>query len=244
MKIAFDDNLGLPDDFASRLQCELMSFHELDAMLAAFSDGSVHGMFAPCGALPYMQAYYEILAQATFGETRGLRLQSRFVVPDNDGVRAEFPNGRVACVNRFCTTSYWAPMLAMIDRTAGGTPVQFYAAAGFDDMLFAVTDGRSDGAMVWDAVLNRHPDAAAKTREVFRYDGLPTPVILANSSMPEQDKDRLRESLHSYVSASGGFFNGFSAPDVDAVQAFVTRDRQAQQHYALAPLQHLGAGII
>lgn len=236
--IAFDDNLGLPGDFASRLNCELVSFHDLDAMLAAFANGSVKGMFAPCGALPYVHNDYEILAQATFGAARSLRLQSRFVVPaGTTGEDTLFPNGRVACVNRFCTTSYWAPMLAMMERTAAGTPVQFYAAAGFDDMLFAVTDGRADGAMVWDAVLDRHPDAHAKTQEIFVYDALPTPVMLANSSMNSQDQARLREALNGYTSDSPGYFNGFSAADLDAVRAFVAADRKAEQHYSLVPLR-------
>lgn len=240
MKFAFDDNLGLPADFARRLGCELVSFHELDQMLSAFANGDVDAMFAPCGALPYIAEPYDIIAQATFGPARGHVMSSLFRVPSGAASgESVFLDGRIACVNPYCTTSYWAPMIALLDRTPEHSAVNFLSAAGFDDMLIAATDGRADGAMVWTAVADKHPDAVAKTRVLFQADGLPTPVILARQSLDAAQKQGMREALAAYEAAGGGFFNGFSAPEVQAVEAFHRRCVAAQQHYRLtqpAPL--------
>ncbi len=240
VKFAFDDNLGLPADFAQRLGCELVSYHELDEMLAAFADGTVDAMFAPCGALPYIDAPYEVIAQATFGPSRGHVMSSLFRVPSG-AVAGEsvFLHGRIACVNPYCTTSYWAPMIALIERTPANSAVNFLSASGFDGMLFAVTDGRADAAMVWTAVADKHPDAAAATRVLLQTDDLPTPVILARTALDAQQRQRMREALAAYEAPGGGFFNGFSSPDAAAVEAFREQCVAAQQHYRLtqpAPL--------
>lgn len=241
MKFAFDDNLGLPGDFAQRLGCELVSFHELDQMLSAFAGGDVDAMFAPCGALPYINAPYDIIAQATFGPARGHVMSSLFRIPSGAaGDESLFLRGRIACVNPYCTTSYWAPMIALLERTPEGSPVNFFSAAGFDDMLFAAVDGRADGAMVWTAVADKHPDAAAKTRVLFQIDGLPTPVILARPSLDTAQKQRMRDTLASYQAADGGFFNGFSAPEVSMVEQFHRQCVASQQHYRLTPPSALG----
>lgn len=83
LKFAFDDNSGLPGDFAHRLGCEFVSYHELHDMLAAFANGSVDAMFTPRGALPYLRAPYEVIAQATFCPTRGHVMSSLFRIPSN-----------------------------------------------------------------------------------------------------------------------------------------------------------------
>ena len=234
MRLAFDDNLGLPADFAQRFGCELVSFHDVGAMLEAFESAAVQAMFAPCGALPYLKAAYDVLAQATFGSDRALRMQSRFVVRgDSQADAGIFTQGRIACVNAYCTTSYWAPMIARAGDTPQGAHVTFGTAAGFADMLRSVVDGRSDAAMTWDAVLAQHPGDAARVRELFRIDGLPTPAILSNASLSGADRERLAGALDGYAAGPPWFFTGFAAPDTAAIRAFDENSRRALAHYAL-----------
>lgn len=234
MKLAFDDNLGLPEGFAQRLGFELVSFHDVGAMIAAFESGEAGAIFAPCGALPYLKKPYEVLAQATFGSDRALRMQSRFVVRDDSKANADvFTHGRIACVNVYCTTSYWAPVIARVDAVPPGAPVTFGTAAGFADMLHSVVDGRSEAAMTWDAVLAQHPDDAGRVRELFRIGGLPAPAILAGASLDPADRDRLSSALAAYDAAGPWFFTGFSAPDTTAIRDFDQTSRRAIVHYRI-----------
>lgn len=233
MKLAYDDNLGLPAELAAQLQCDAVPFHDVGAMIDAFERGEVEAMFAPCGALPYVRTQYDAIAQATFGPDRRQAMQSRFVLRrDAQGDAGVLTSGRIGCVNVYCTTSYWAPMIARAKALPDGTPIAFRQATGFFDMLRGVCDGRSDAAMVWDAVLEQHPDDAAQTREIFRTDGLPTPVVLGNPHLAAGDRARMTSVLSSYAAQSPWFFSGFTPADTQAVADFdrACRDVQARLH--------------
>lgn len=234
MRFAIDDNLGIPNDFAERFGCELVSFHDLANMLARFSSGDVVAMFAPCGTLPYLTVPHEILGAATMGPDRQQLMESRFVVlTDSQLDESILTRGRIGCVNTYCTTSYWSPMIARLEQTSAGSPLHFREMAGFADMLCGVVDGRVDAAMVWTEVLTQHPLTAGKTRELFRETELPTPLVLCNSSIAAADKERLRRGLLDYRTTSPGFFSGFAVPDIARIQAFLKRDRAARKHYRL-----------
>jgi len=242
LRIAFDDNLGLPAGFSDGLAsvvrdsgafdgCKAVSYHDVGAMIEAFDGGEVAMMFAPAGTLPYLVGPSEVVVEASFGQQRGSALRSILLMRSSDAQAslAEIVRRKMGCVNRYCTTSYWAPMIVLDDRPAAQRPqtLDFHEAAGFDDMLFAVLDGRTDTAVVWDAVLARHPDAVPRTRAVAEYADLPTPLLLANGLLTAPAHDSVVTFATGYKSSDPrDFFNGFIAPNTALIGRF--RDGMAQ----------------
>ena len=245
LRFAIDDNLGIPQGFLEGLvkagkmagtleDCELVSFHDLSAMVVAFEQGEVAAMFAPAGTLPYLVAEPEILAEATFGPEHITALRSELVMraSDTPAEVAEVARRKLGRVNAYCTTSYWAPMVSLGE--AAPAQWDFYEAASFDDMLFSVVDGRSDAAMVWDAVLARNPEAAAKVRIIAQYSELPTPVILGNAWLMVPMRETLREFAVSFRSPhSEGYFNGFTAPDQVRIERFREGMSRARRKFSV-----------
>ncbi len=56
-KIGYDDNLGLPNDFAEAIGREITAYHDLGQMIDAFVKQHLSGLFIPAGALPYIKQY-------------------------------------------------------------------------------------------------------------------------------------------------------------------------------------------
>ena len=122
--VAFDDNLGYPQGFIDHLEttasggseranCQQLSFHELDEMIDTFVKGDVQVMLLPCGCIPYLDVPVRILAQTTVGRPPSTALTSTlFVSSDHDaGNPASVAHLRIGSINKFCTTSYWAPQI-------------------------------------------------------------------------------------------------------------------------------------
>ena len=87
IRIAFDDNLGLPSGFVDALDatvrahgasgCEAVSFHDVGAMLGAFDRREVAIAFAPAGSLPYVASAFDVIAEASFGPGARNRVTQR-----------------------------------------------------------------------------------------------------------------------------------------------------------------------
>lgn len=233
MLIAFDDNLGLPSDFGMQLDCETVSFHEIGDMLSAFATGQVGAMFAPAGTLVYLTADHDIVAQATIGPDRKRTLESELVVRADASTAdvAHLARQPIGCINRYCTTSYWAPMIALLGTTSTDTPLHFSDATGFRDLLDGVVEGRTATAMVWDAVLDRDPASRKKTRTVLRRTGLPCPIIVTGK-LSTDDRRRLTDSIVGFdTSDTSGFFGGFDPPDHGELARFEREMADARRHY-------------
>ena len=107
IKIGYDDNLGLPGDFSEALDCELIAYHDLGNMISAFERKILFAVFVPTGTLPYLSKY-EILTQALIGIEQIPTLQTKFIALEPIAI-TEIPNQVIGRVNRYCTTSFWAP---------------------------------------------------------------------------------------------------------------------------------------
>ena len=243
--IAYDDNLGLPAGTAEHLGCTTRAFHDLGELLAALESGEVDAAMIPAGTLPYVQAAPyrhtapRIVAQATLPGGR-TRLTSVLVTTAPDTANASQTLGRrLARVNRYCTTSYWAPLITMVEHTPRGTRVEFVDAAGFADMVVSTMDGRSDAAMVWDHVLARHPELVAASRQVLRTDELPTPVVVVAPQLSAERRAALGRVLVGLGTPATGpgleapacAFDGFVAPEHTSIDRFTRRMRRAIDHF-------------
>jgi hypothetical protein len=124
-RLAYDDNLGLPEDFlddlnrslksGSKIHFQSQAFHDIGKMIKAFDRREIALAFLPAGCLPYLRSNYGVLAEASFGPFRPEALRSvlRTRLIDSRMSLEELTSRRIGCVNRYCTTSYWAPMILL-----------------------------------------------------------------------------------------------------------------------------------
>ena len=142
---------------------------------------------------------------------------------------------RLSRVNRYCTTSYWAPLVTFLDQTPSGTPATFADAKGFVDMLDSVAAGRNDAAMVWTVILDRNPELA---NEVFGLPDsavLPAPLIVARADARPSTLHALEQALANFQSTDqGALFNGFTKPDQAILAGFRSGMKASLSHYAFA----------
>jgi ABC-type phosphate/phosphonate transport system substrate-binding protein len=237
MRLGYDDNLGLPGSVGTTDGIEPVSFHDIAALVQAFSSGDVGAIFAPAGALPSLAGIaYEVLSQA---RVRGrTSMESRLVVRTDDSCAsaAEAAGLTMGCINEFCTTSYWAPMITLLDATPVGTALHLRRVTGFDDLLAKVADGTNEVAMVWDQVLDRHPDEAAEMHVLATRQDLPAPLVFGRADLPETDRTLVAGAFAgAVVDDPAAFFDGFGAPDDVAIDAFAGRLASVQAHFDLVP---------
>ena len=236
MRLGFDDNLGIPASVGATDGIELVSFHDIAALVAAFASGEVGAIFAPAGALLALgDVDHEVLSQARVaGRTA---MESRLVVRAEARCRsaADAAELSMGCINEFCTTSYWAPMITLLDATPAGTALRLQRVAGFDDLLDSVAGGRTEVAMVWDQVLDRHPDEATGLRVVAARRDLPAPLVFGRGHLPEPDRALVAAAFAKAVADPTAFFDGFGPPDHELVDAFATNMAAVRSHFDLVP---------
>lgn len=235
MKLGFDDNLGLPEGFDVAIGVEAVPAHELDTLLNGLEQEEFSAVFVPVGTLPYIKGDYEILVQSVFAPTHLKTLTTVFVVPQsNTETSIESASSlRLGRVNKFCTTSFWGPMVFLLDKTSPGTFLNFHDTKSFKDMLLAVNDGRVEGAMEWDIILQQNPDMASKTRELFRLGNLPAPVILVNNSLSVAEKQSLKMKMISYKTHhSKAFYTSFEEVNYSGISDFQEKMKACTQHFS------------
>ncbi len=249
LDLAFDDNLGYPEGLPEQIEqhvsdalgapwrCVTTSFHELDQMIDAFVDGRAQLMFLPCGCFPYVSSPLAVMGQATTGDDRRRTLTSVLVVrSDTDAQDLASAAGlRFGCINRFCTTSFWAPSFVDQLHPPGGDGPALEWVGGFDDLVASVCDGRAEAAMVWEPYLRKHADEADRWRELDRQTDLPAPVLVADPSLDPGLLDALRAVVPLHNS-SHELFNGLAEPDRRHIEAFCDHLRRADPAAKLAPL--------
>lgn len=227
--IGFDDNLGLPQDFADKINLKTRSYHDLTRMLQDFESDSLSLAFIPAGTLPYLSVDFNIVAQASFGLEYANRLRSKLVTA-KDLTLTDLVRSKLGRVNQYCTTSFWAPLIYFMGRSKQGTSIDFIDTNGFQDLLIKAADQKIDGAMVWDLILENNPDATNKVHELGTKDDLPTPIIITKSNFP----DTLKNKIISFKSHDkNSFFNGFTAVDLDLINDFREQMILASKHFDL-----------
>lgn len=224
--IGYDDNLGLPSDFRLAIGCDIISYHNLAEMIKDFNEQKLLGIFIPSGTLPYLDNY-EIISQATFGSNHKLTLQTNFVSTKNLSL-LNIKTSTIGRVNKYCTTSFWAPLIYLMDFIPKHTLLKFEDTNGFQDLLFKTAEGQIDCSMVWDIILQENPDAANKVHQLFNKNDLPTPVLIGRPGFPSNIKEKINHFKTTDIKA---FFNGFQPADIRGINQFQQAIQKSIQYF-------------
>lgn len=229
--LGFDDNLGMPLGFLEETNLKTKSYHDLSPMLEDFKNGITQLIFTPVGTLPYINCYYELIAQASFrlGETNRITTN---LVTARDISLSDVTQSKVGRINPYCTTSFWGLLIYLLDKTKKGTTIDFIETDGFQDLLFKTANKEVDVAMIWNIVSNTNPDVAKKTHSLGIKHDLPTPVIIANTPIPESLKNKMT-NFRSAPDAENLFFNGFAKIDLDLISGFKEQMALATTYFNL-----------
>ena len=226
--IGYDDNLGLPKGFSETLGCDVAPYHILTPMLEDFAEGKLSAIFIPSGTLPYVKEY-KILSQALLGPESKINLQTNFVTGEPISIE-DLPNITIGRVNKYCTTSFWAPLIYLKDFLPKNTIFKFQDTNGFKDMLVKTAEKKIVSSMVWDIFLIQNPNLANKVHQLFTKDDLPCPVLCAKENFPQN----LIEKINQFKSNdSQAFFNGFQTPNIPFIQSFLEDIKKASAHFAI-----------
>lgn len=235
MRLAYDDDLGLPPAIASSWAIEPTACHDVGRMLGAFESGAVDACFAPAGILGALAPIgHTLVAQATVegATTLASHLLVRADAPD--ATLDALATSTLGFIDEYCTTSYWAPLFTLIDEVPAGGTVPFRSCTGYDDLLAALVEGRVDGGAGWDQVLARHPAEAVRTRVVAVETDLPAPLVYARGDLSAADARVLRRTfLDARIDDAASFFDGFAEPDDECVTQFARRMAGVRSHYQL-----------
>ncbi len=226
IKIGYDVNLEIPNDFAQVIGCEVVPYNSLDELLNAFNKKELAAAFIPAGTLPYV-SNPNIVSQALFRPTQKASLQTNFVSLKEITLE-EVKNSSIGRVNKGCTTSFWAPLLCLMEVLPKNTLLNFHNTEGFKDLLFKTADGALGSSMVWNIILELNPTATDKVRQFLKKDGLPTPVIIANSLLPQAMINKINQFKSTDQKT---FFNGFQKPDLRALEDFQSAINKAIHHF-------------
>lgn len=230
--IGFDDNLGLPSEFSNISKLVTRSYHDIGKMVDDFVAEQLAAIFIPCGTLPYINSSYDIVAQATFSTQRSCDLTSIFC--SNRPIEiSEIPYIVLGHVNQYCTTSFWAPLIYLKNYLKENTTLKFKNNNSFQDMLLQVAAKKIDAAMVWDIILEQNPAATKQVIQTFRLHQLPTPIIIANSLLPNSVIDILNRFK---TNDKTSFFTGFTTPDFDAIHQFQQAMQSAANYFNVVTL--------
>jgi hypothetical protein len=225
--IAYDDNLGLPANLASDLNCTVCAYHDLAKLLKDFEETeNMQAIFVPAGTLLYIKNYH-ILAQSLIGPLKTLK--SNLVSLQNLDVQT-INNNTLGRVNQYCTTSFWAPLLFLKNILARQTQLNFINTLSFPDMLHKTATSLIDCSMVWDAILRQCPDDTSKVKVLGSYEELPTPLILS-----KRENEMLKSKFIKFISTDNkGYFSGFAEPDNNLINNFVTNIKSVSNYFVIS----------
>ena len=229
IKIGYDDNLGLPTDFAETIGCDIVAFHDLDKMLQSYNAKELSAMFLPVGALPYLKNY-NILSQSILSLGNKITLKTDFVSALPISI-ADIPQKMIGRVNQYCTTSFWAPLICFMSYFPQGTELHFINTDGFQDMLHKVAEKKIDCAMVWDIILHQNAKDANQVKILFCKDDLPSPVIIGHEGFDTAIQEKINQFRTTDKDA---FFKGFQAVNQDMINSFLKDIEKVTNYFSLS----------
>lgn len=228
IRLGYDSNLGLPPDFSEKIPCDLVGYEDITLLVKLFQAENLDSIFIPVGTLPYIKKY-QIISQAIFDSDPSDTLRSNFVTSKAINISniADHSLGRV---NKYCTTSYWAPLIYLMDYLPQGTPLKFQDTNGFQDMLNKTAQEIIDSSTVWDIILQQNPTAAHKVHELFSVNALPSPVLISNLNISLE----LCKNINQFkTNDQQWFYRGFQAPKLTSITQFLTAIQKAITFYNL-----------
>lgn len=227
--LGYDDNLGLAQNFVKEIGWQIKPYHHLEKMVKDFEQERLSCLFLPVGTLLELKKDYRIIAQATFGPTNTHSLTA-VLTSAKHHILPPLSNIHFGRINPYCTTSFWALLIYLMNLTPPKSKILFTEVEGFQDLLKKTINKTVDAAMIWDNVLATHID---DTKPVFKLDKithLPTPVIIAQPTLPISLNQQL---IHYQSNDRNSYFNGFAKVDIQLVNSFLANMKLAAQYFTL-----------
>jgi phosphonate transport system substrate-binding protein len=239
--LAHDGNLDLPvDDPAWR---EFLDCHAIHA--AAYDDMAkltvdLKQSVKACAYLPAANYFYlrddpsyQPVASALYAADQTPRLSSLLVVTKSSGITTldQLRSSRLGYAHRYCTTSYFAPALVLLD--SHDAIADFFAALiqvpPYQGQIDCVVAGRVDATMVQEDVWRKTPANAEATRVIARRDNLPTPLVIVGANTAGEFKKDLRQLLFSHRPqiTPTTLFSGFVPYQSQQVEEFFAASARA-----------------
>jgi phosphonate transport system substrate-binding protein len=241
LTLAHDENLGLPVDdpawrgFLDRHGLRAAAYDDMAELTADLRQGAKACAYLPAANYFYLRddPSYEPVASALYAAGETPRLSSLLVVAKSSGITAldQLRGRRLGIAHRYCTTSYFAPALVLLDNYAAIT--DFFAALvqvpPYQGQIDSVVAGRVDATMVQEDVWLKTPANAAATRVIARRDDLPTPVVIVGANTGGEFKKDLRQLLFSHRPriTPATLFSGFIPYQRQQVEAFFAASARA-----------------
>lgn len=227
LSLGFDDNLGIPADFARRISLKVKPYHHLSQMVSDFEKELLELIFIPVGVLPYLDKPYQIIAQASISKKNMTRLSASFVTTKNLTL-AESIHFTIGRINPYCTTSFWGLLIALMPYVRKGASLRFLETDGFQDLFDKVASQAIDSGMIWDVILKKNENSNVKLHHLLTNNELPTPIIVSRSSL----SSRVQHELSHFKSIDTPlFFNGFTTPNLDFINYFQQQMVLAHCHF-------------
>lgn len=220
---AFDANLELPlaEPYWASLfkaaSCEITSTLDLDKLTAALLKHQFDFAYLPAANCFFLRndRAWRGLASALSPRTKSPAQNSVLVVKRSSPATSwqQMKGARLGYINRYCTTSYFAPSILLArEGFALETFFDACAVAPWQGQIDAVIDGSIDSTMVYEDVWLGRESNAAETRIITRLDDLPTPPVIALTSLEAAFASKLTSALIAYDSkpAPGVLYAGFA----------------------------------
>jgi phosphonate transport system substrate-binding protein len=208
--LAHDRNLGFPVDdpawreFLDRHGIHAAAYDDMAKLTADLKQGVTAFAYLPAANYFYLRddPSYEPVASALYAADQTPRLSSLLVVAKSSGITAldRLRGGRLGYAHRYCTTSYFAPALLLLENH--DAIADFFAALiqvpPYQGQIDCVVAGRVDATMVQADVWLKAPANAEATRVIARRDDLPTPLVIVGANTGDEFKKDLRQLLFSH----------------------------------------------
>jgi phosphonate transport system substrate-binding protein len=238
--LAHDGNLGFPVDdpawreFLDRHGIHAAAFFDMAELTADLQRRVEAFSFLPAANYFYLRddPSYEPVASALAAADQAPRLSSVLVVTKASGITTleQLRGRRLGYVHRFCTTSYFAPALVLLENhAAAGFFAALVTIPPYQAQIDSVLAGRVDATMVQEDVWLKTPANADTTRVIARKDDLPTPLVIVAANSGADFKQELGRLLLSHRPAvtPATLFAGFVPYQRQQVEAFFAASARA-----------------
>lgn len=226
--LGYDINLGLPEDFNKKINASTKGYQDLTTMVDDFNARRLDFIFIPVGTLPYLNDY-QIVSQAIFFSTGLTELTSQFITTKDINIDNVAQN-TLGRVNKYCTTSYWAPMIYLMHYLPKKTVLHFQDTNGFKDLLIKTVKQEVAACMLWKIIIRQNVKLAEKAHTLFQLNSLTTPIIIANKNnhFPKKFREKIN---HFKTDDANSYFSGFTQPNSKSIRNFLAQIQMAVEHF-------------
>jgi phosphonate transport system substrate-binding protein len=222
-------------EFLDRHGLQAAAYYDMAALTLDLQQRVTACAYLPAANYFYLRdnPSYEPVASALYAADQTPRMSSLLVVTKSSGITTldQLRGRRLGYVHRYCTSSYFAPALLLLDNH--DTLADFFAALiaipPYQAQIDCVVAGRVDATMVEEDVWYKTPANAEVTRVIARKGDLPTPLLIAAANTDGAFKKDLGQFLFSHYPriTPATLFAGFVPYQRQQVEEFFAASARA-----------------